>query len=287
MSSGQFWTNCVAPRDDAEVLTIDGMETALTPLSDDDVALRKAVSRVECCNWETYQQVLQIIEAISCENPALLPATVGCSHKGSVREDMCSGICSLLQAWEDGTLDITALTQVEALLAKRMVEFLGEPDELKIWQVRQLRKKLAEPHAWQNLYVTDRQNLEPFHETTLATVIHDKDDGREAELSLAHAIDHLEICNWNFANNLNVIMKAIGGNLYPFRVYAAHNRNIKLNPDLEPLKVTANTLLAYAEVYMPRTATDEAVTMTLGVKTEVKKWLAASLGKTIQLQIGL
>jgi hypothetical protein len=98
---------------------------------------------------------------------------------------------------------------------------------------------------------------EDFWLITVRTIIHDSENGDEADLSLGLAIDMLMPCNWRFVENLGIVLEAIGGKLNPDKPFAACGRNITLVP-----------ILAL-----------------LGEPTEVRIWLAASLDKTIRLQL--
>jgi hypothetical protein len=54
---------------------------------------------------------------------------------------------------------------------------------------------------------------ENFWLTTVRTFIRDTDNGVEARLSLAFAIDTLMPCHWTFVDNLRIVLEAIGGKL--------------------------------------------------------------------------
>ncbi len=99
------------------------------------------------------------------------------------------------------------------------------------------------------------------------------------------AIDMLEPCNWDFASSVVTILKAIGGDLRPERPYACHQRNIELSPLRDRLRIISNTLRAFWKAEEKVEEIDKDVLTSLGQLTPVKRWLAASLDKTIRLQL--
>jgi len=121
----------------------------------------------------------------------------------------------------------------------------------------------------------------------MQTVVHDTVDGQDAEVTLASAIDSLEPCHWNFVGNLVIILKAIGGDLFPKKPFAVCARNIKLTPIRGRMKIVSNALRAFCEGEdMPKEIDTTAILRVLGARTPAKHWLAASLEKTIRLQLG-
>jgi len=95
----------------------------------------------------------------------------------------------------------------------------------------------------------------------------------------------LEPCNWDFVHSVATILSAIGGDLHPVRPYACHQRNIELSPLRDRLKTISNTLGAFWKVEEKTGEIDNDILTSLGKITPVKRWLAASLDKTIRLQL--
>jgi hypothetical protein len=126
---------------------------------------------------------------------------------------------------------------------------------------------------------------EDFWRTTVRTIIHDTENGEEAELSLALAIDMLMPCHWRFVENLRIILDAIGGKLNPEKPFAACGRNITLLPIRRRMEVVSNTLGVFCGDPGSDQEVDRDLLVLLGKQTELKKWLAASLDKTIRLQL--
>jgi len=126
---------------------------------------------------------------------------------------------------------------------------------------------------------------EDFWLATVRTIIHDTENGDEADLSLGLAIDMLMPCHWRFVENLRIVLEAIGGTLSPEKPFAACGRNINLLPIRGRMEIVSNTLDAFFNDRGSNKEVDRDLLELLGKPTEAKKWLAASLGKTIRLQL--
>jgi hypothetical protein len=92
-------------------------------------------------------------------------------------------------------------------------------------------------------------------------------------------------CGWDFAGCLVTILKAIGGDLHASRPLACCARNIRMSPLCDRLRTISNTLNAFWKHETPAHDTDGHVLLSLGAPTPVKRWLAASLDKTIRLHL--
>jgi hypothetical protein len=126
---------------------------------------------------------------------------------------------------------------------------------------------------------------EDFWRTTVRTFIHDTANGEQADLSLAIAIDMLWPCHWNFVENLHIVLEAIGGRLNADRPFAACGRNITLVPIRRRMESVCSTLKVFCGDAEPGPELDRDLLALLGKSTREKKWLAASLDKTIRLQL--
>ena len=92
--------------------------------------------------------------------------------------------------------------------------------------------------------------------------------------------------NWNFAENLLLVLRAINGNLQPHTPFAVHGRNLRLNPIAGRMRVVAATLREFCG--RPAAGpTDRAVLGVLGKKTAEKTALAALLEAKITDAFGL
>ncbi len=101
------------------------------------------------------------------------------------------------------------------------------------------------------------------------------------------AIDLLMPCHWDFVGGLVIILKAIGGDLHPARPYACCARNLKLSPLCDRLRTISNTLSSFWKGEKVAKNIDRDVLASLGAATPIKRWLAASLDKTIRLHLSL
>jgi hypothetical protein len=124
-----------------------------------------------------------------------------------------------------------------------------------------------------------------FLEQTRQTIIHDIVDGRKARITLAMAVDLLMPCHWDFVGALVIILRAIGGDLHPEQPFTCCARNLNLSPLCDRTRTISNTLGAFWRNEKPAEDTDPDVLASLGRATPVKRWLAASLDKTIRLQL--
>jgi hypothetical protein len=126
-----------------------------------------------------------------------------------------------------------------------------------------------------------------FLKQTSKTVIHDTVDGHQSGVSLAVAIDLLMPCHWDFVGVLVIILKAIGGNLHPEKPLTCCMRNIKLSPLYDRMKVISDTLNVFLKDEKTTKDIDRDILASLGEITPVKRWLVASLDKTIRLHLSL
>jgi hypothetical protein len=126
---------------------------------------------------------------------------------------------------------------------------------------------------------------EDFWLRTVRTIVHDTENGHEAELSLGLVIDMLMPCHWRFVTNLQVVLEAIGGRLNSNKPFAACGRNIALVPIRRRMEIVSNTLKVFCGAPELDREVDRDLLALLGEPTEVERWLAASLDKTIRLQL--
>ena len=99
------------------------------------------------------------------------------------------------------------------------------------------------------------------------------------------AIDLLMPCHWDFVGSLATILKAIDGHLHPTRPFAYCGINIRFAPLCDRLRTISNTLKAFWKPGKTRQNIDAELLATLGEPTDIKRWLAASLDKTIKLHL--
>jgi hypothetical protein len=191
-----------------------------------------------------------------------------------------------------------------------MLACLGDRSPLKEWQVQRVIEKIRSAIHWpqsqddptaqyvwillsggeyESVYLSQcpehYKEHEDFWLATVRTIIHDTENGNEADLSLGLAIDMLWPCHWQFVENLQIILEAIGGKLNPEKPFAACGRNIILLSIRRRMEIVSNTLKVFCDEPESNKEVDKDLLVLLGKPTEVKKWLAASLDKTIRLQL--
>jgi hypothetical protein len=92
-------------------------------------------------------------------------------------------------------------------------------------------------------------------------------------------------CHWDFVANLRFVLEAIGGRRRFDKPFAACGRNITRVPIRERMEMVCQTLNVFCGALKIDEGADQDLLDLLGEPTEVKKWLAASLEKTIRLQL--
>jgi len=293
-----WWQNSVEEADE-EILAIDKMEEAIEPLDEETTKIRGLITGMEMCYHEADIEAERIIKAIG--SGRYPPES---NERPPQRKRELQNSLDILLAWCEGDSAGCPALDVGGIWADELVPCLGKRTTLKIWQVQRvidkLRQALDPSCSYHNMALDIDGYGQPidikaeeyykdaaeFLQQTKETIIHDTVDGQEAKMSLAMAIDMLEPCNWDFVGSIVTLLKAIGGNLHPERPYVCHQRNLKLSPLCDRMRTISNTLGAF---WKEEEETDETIDRdtlaSLGEVTEVKRWLAASLDKTIRLQL--
>ena len=281
------WFNTGA-EPDAEIAAIDRLEDSLAPLDQHALHIRKLIGTFEPCHHKAERHAQIIVEAIGAGHTS--KAQGRREHESlTPREREYQMLIETLSSW-------CSPSPVGDSASRELLELLGDATPLKVWQVQKVVRKIRcflDPDArWNQAYqnVIDTQHAgqdAEFRDRTIRTVIHDTEDGQPADITLAVAIDYITGCSWDFLGTVRAILAAIGGQLHPQRPLALHSRNLRLNPARDRLRVVSNTLRAFCEGSTGGLDIDEHVLSTLGDKTPLKHWLAASFDKTIRLQLGI
>lgn len=299
------WQNCGALDDksllkDEELLAIDAMEDSIAPLDDNTVHIRQLITRFESCYHEADKEVEMIIQATGSGQ---LP--VESHERPAQRKQELQNSHNILSAWCQGDSVKCTDLDVGGIPASELVTCLGKPTALKIWQVHRvidkLKQALDRSYYYHNMALdidgygqpieTEaeehyKDHLDFLNQTTAAMINYTL-DGKKSQMSLAMAIDLFRPCNWNYVGNLVIILKAIAGDLNPDKTFAPCSLNAKLTPLRDRLRVISNTLKAFCEDRGKEKDTDADILALLGAKTDEKLWLAASIDKTIRLQLDL
>jgi hypothetical protein len=307
-SCRSWWRNC-ALHADSEITAIDEMEDRIAPLSADVSKIRELIAGLELCHHKADRWVYNIIEAIGAgeTTKGLGTRSPGQQHPS---ETVWQHACAALAAWCAGCPSTKIDLLIDTIPASRLLAGLGERSPVKEWQVQRVIEKIrsaihwpqsggdpAGQYVWMLLdagayelaYLNQcpehYEEHEEFWRTTLRTIIHDTENGDDADLSLALAIDMLMPCHWRFVENLRIVLDAIGGKLNPETPFAACGRNITLLPSRRRMEVVCNTLSVFCGAPDSDPGAVRDLLALLGQPTDTKKWLAASLDKTIRLQL--
>jgi hypothetical protein len=285
------------------------MEDHIAPIGANVSNVRELISSLELCHHKAERWVYNIIEAIGAEETTkgLGTRSPGQQHPS---ETVWQNACAALSAWCAGCPGTKVDLPIDTVPASRLLAGLGERSSLKEWQVQRVIEKIrsvihwprsvddpAAQYVWILLsageyecaYLDDcpehYAEHEDFWRTTVRTIIHDTESGNEADLSLALAIDMLWPCHWRFVENLRIVIEAIGGKLNSEEPFAACGRNMTLLPIRRRMEIVSNTLRVFYGDLESGREVDRDLLALLGKPTEARKWLAASLDKTVRLQL--
>ena len=300
------WQNCLGPGgdesflSDAELLAIDAMEDALAPLDVDITAIRQLITRFEACYHEADKEAEYIIKAIAAGRPPKQSTA-----RPAKRKEELQNSHRILSRWCEDPAGESADIDVGEVSAAELVGFVSPPTPLKIWQVERIVDKIAQALDPKQTYHYMALDLGDYGEPgarpagehyeddsallgqTTETIIHYTEDSKAAEISLAMAIDLLMPCHWDFVGYLGTILRAVGGDLHPTRPFAYCGINVKFSPLCDRLRTISNTLKAFWKPGKTLQNIDRELLAILGEPADIKKWLAASLDKTIKLHLSI
>jgi hypothetical protein len=290
---------------------IDKLEDALSPLPERIKRIRNLISTLELCHHKAERWVMNIIEAIDEGDTTKGLGTRSVGELHPAERDWID-VCGALSAWCAGSQAASVELTVGGCSASSLLSKLGPRSALKEWQVQRVIERIREFIGWprsmhheDSVYVFMEecgadfeplrgaecpqyyQEHEDFWKQTVQTHIHDTVDAEAADISLAVAIDLMFPCNWNFFDNLEIVLGAIGGELQSTRPLAVCARNIRYVPIRERMRTICRTLHAALQNQRSENDVDGALLEMLGDITGPRRWLVASLDKTIRLQLGL
>lgn len=299
------WLNCYGPDDkrflrDKELIAIDAMEDSIAPLDEQTIQIRQVITRFEACYHEADKEAEYIVKAIAAGH-----CLEQSQQRPPKRKKELENTHHILSMWCENTAIKGVDLDVGGVPSDKLLDYLGKPTPLKIWQVQRVIEKLKQTLDPSNpYYVMTFDSAEAggpgavkdddyykaqsdFFDQTTGAMIHYTLDGEKAQMSLAMAIDLFRPCNWNFVGNLEIVLKAIGGDYCPDKIFAPCSLNAKLTPLRDRMRVISNTLKTFCDGREKGKDVDGDILALLGAKTNEKHWLAASLDKTIRLQLGL
>lgn len=307
-SCRSWWRNC-ALEADSEILAIDMMEDHIAPIAANVSKIRELISSLELCHHKAERWVGNIIEAIGAGDTkkGLGTRLPGQEHPTEI---VWQNVCAALSAWVAGCPGTSVELAIDTVPASQILACLGERSALKEWQVQRVIEKIRSAIHWpqsqndptaQYVWILlgggeyesayrghcpeHYKEHEDYWLATVRTLIHDTENGNEADLSLGLAIDMLWPCHWRFVENLRIVLDAIGGKLNVEKPFAACGRNITLLPIRRRMEIVSDTLKVFCGEPESNKEVDRDLLALLGKPTKAKKWLAASLDKTIRLQL--
>ena len=305
-SPRSWWRNC-ALEADAEMVALDRLEDQISPLEPNIARVRTLIASFELCHHKADRWVHHIIAAIGAGDT---DKGLGSrpTHSTHPAEATWQAACDALSAWCAGHPSAILEGMVGDRPVASLLGRLGEPTPLKIWQVERVIEKISSligwPHPqteynWLLLRVSEysasyhdecpeaHREHEELWLQTARTIIQDSLDGKRAELSLALAIDMLWPCHWRFLDNLEIVLAAIGGALVSEQPFSACGRNIAIFPAQRSADMArvVHSLQVFRGAPTVDRNPDPEILALLGEATLEKRWLAASLDKTIRLQL--
>jgi hypothetical protein len=291
------------------MLAIDALEDELAPLDPGIDAVRELISSFELCHHKAGRWVANIIEAIGAGQTA---KGLGTRDRGRRHdaETVWEEVCNALSSWCAGQPASSFEGTVGTVSVADLISLIGARTPLKEWQVQRVIEKVRSLVDWPPasddpsagfawiLFSEGTDGSSFRHQcpqrfadhdeqwrTTVRTIIRDRHDGREAPISLGLAIDMLWPCHWDFLDNLRLVLGAIGGALDPDRPFTACGRNIQHLPERRYYQLICETLQKFCGAIPATGNLDAEVLERLGTPTAEKQWLAASLDKTLRLQL--
>lgn len=299
------WLNCYGPGDkgfleDLELLAINAMEDHIAPLDEQTVAIRGLITRFELCYHEADKEAEYISKSIAAGH-----CLEQSKERPPKRKSELQSCFDILSRWCEDTAVRDTQPDLDGVPADELTGFIGEPSPLKVWQVARIVDRVGEALDPKQPYHRMALDLGDYGEPgahpagdyyednpdylnqTKKTIICDTVDGHSSKISLAMAIDLLMPCHWDFAGSVITILKAIGGDLHPARPYACCARNISLSPLCDRMRTISNTLGAFWKSEEATGDLDRVILASLGEITPIKRWLAASLDKTIRLHLSM
>jgi hypothetical protein len=315
-----WWRNC-AVATDSEILAIDRLEDAISPLAPGISRTRGLISTLELCHHKAERWVANIVSAIGSGDTA---KGLGTRPAGVIHpvEHTWESACAALSWWCAGCPVGSVDLRIGDRPASELLGRLAARSPLKEWQVQRIIEKTRGHIGWpgslheaaggyvplletgreyESMQRTDcpeqyREHADFWQQTVRTPVLDtelgdyhsvygDLGYGERTVLSLATAIDMLWPCHWDYVQNLETVLGVIGGDLTPRRPFAFCARNIRLSPIRERMKTVTHTLRVFCQDRPPDDDVDAELLASLGEPSKQRQWLASSLDKTIRLQM--
>jgi hypothetical protein len=238
--------------DDPEWLRLVEREIELEPLTRECRAIREQIAHLEACHEHYTENVEDLLRMIGDMKPGQI---LDCGRACDAREQEAAAYAQALEAWQgaDHPTDEADACQLE------VVDLLGQRTEEKARLVDHLIGKLRN-----DAYRVYAQDEEDF----------DRVESR---------IQHLEICNYNWPENLRIVLKEIaaGRRLFEWHIPDGYNAHGDCPDRIAELQDAMRSATAWAE---GNTVEAGQWAEVLGPPTPEKRWLVASLCKNVAAQ---
>ncbi|MDH5688523.1 MAG: hypothetical protein OEZ48_11780 [Candidatus Bathyarchaeota archaeon] len=239
-------------KSDPELIRLMELEMELEPMSAECRNIRRQIASLEPCHEHYVENVKAVLGMIGSMTPE---AVLDCGAACEARQEEAAAYMEALQTWRDS--NVTPENADDYM--REVFDLLGKRTDEKLRLLNHLTEKLRD-----NGY----------------KVYADEDEDFELTES---RIQHLEICNFNWKENLRIVLKEIaaGKRLFEWHVpdgYNAHGDCPDRIPELKDMIVSA---AAWAQEDEKKAGKWGRI---LGESTREKRWLAASLCKHVSMQ---
>ena len=237
---------------DRELIRLMELEIELEPLSTECREIRRQIASLETCHEHYVENVKATLEMIGSMTPAPI---LDCGEACGARQEEAIAYMQALWTWRDAdTLPDNADDHTREVFG-----LLGKRTGAKLPLVEHLIGKLGD-----NGYRVYADEDEDF----------DLTESR---------IQHLEICNYNWRENLRIVLQEIaaGKRLFDWHVPDGYNTHGDCPNRVSELRDTIASAAAWAEGDTEKAGRWGKA---LGESTLEKRWLVASLCKHVSMQ---
>jgi len=243
---------------DPEWMALVEFEIGLEPMSAECAQIRERIASMEPCHEHYVENVEAVVAMIASMKPG---PVLDCGHACDGRRRQAKAYARALEQWRDGR----AAPAKQSKYQQDVLALLGARTDDKARVVEHLIGKLKDDSY---------------------AVYADEDEDFDLVES---RIQHLAICNFNWLENLRIVLSEIaaGKRLYEWRVpggFYAHGGCPDRIPQLKGLMSEVSAWVGGAPPAKGKARGASGVTARLGRATPEKRWLAASLCKHVSAQ---
>jgi RNA polymerase sigma factor (sigma-70 family) len=234
---------------DPEWVGLVEFEIGLEPMSAECRQIRQRIADMEPCHEHYTENVENILGMIGAMTPGPI---LDCGQACEERKQQAQAYARALAQWRNGR------AAGEDGCAREVAELLGKPTKVKVQLVNHLIRKLKD-----NSYSVYADEDEDF----------DRVESR---------IQHLDICNFNWRENLRIVLREIaaGKRLVKWGVPGGFYAHGYCPDRVEQLRGMMAQITAWAQ----RKGRRGKRARVLGAPTPEKRWLVASLCKHVSAQ---